>query len=191
MAPLEPWEKVIIDQEEFLPTTHGQIPCVDCHAGVQTAAEKESAHVEMVARPSENDAEICGACHGYVSDSFASSLHLNQEGYWTMIAVRGGPVDDPQMQEMFSNHCESCHTSCGDCHVSQPSSVGGGLIDNHLFNATPKLTRNCTACHGSRVGNEYTGKHEDINADVHFRIGRMSCIDSHTGDEMHGNTELC
>ena len=49
------------------------------------------------------------------------------------------------------------------------------------------MTRNCTACHGSRVGYEYLGKHEDIRADVHFRQGRMTCSDCHTADEMHGD----
>jgi thiosulfate/3-mercaptopyruvate sulfurtransferase len=88
---------------------------------------------------------------------------------------------------MFGNHCASCHTTCGDCHVSQPNSVGGGLIEGHVFNQTPSMTRNCTACHGSRVGNEYLGKHEDIKADVHFRQGRMNCMDCHTAAEMHGD----
>jgi thiosulfate/3-mercaptopyruvate sulfurtransferase len=49
------------------------------------------------------------------------------------------------------------------------------------------MTRNCTACHGSRVGNEYLGKHEDIKADVHSRQGRMNCMDCHTSTEMHGD----
>ena len=86
---------------------------------------------------------------------------------------------------MFGNHCSSCHTSCGDCHVSQPAPVGGGFIEGHMFNKTPALTRNCTACHGSRVGNEYLGKNEGTQADVHFRQGRMACVDCHTGDQMH------
>jgi thiosulfate/3-mercaptopyruvate sulfurtransferase len=66
--------------------------------------------------------------------------------------------------------------------------VGGGLIAGHVFNQKPSMTRNCTACHGSRVGNEYLGKHEDIKADVHFRQGRMNCVDCHSADEMHGST---
>jgi thiosulfate/3-mercaptopyruvate sulfurtransferase len=67
--------------------------------------------------------------------------------------------------------------------------VGGGLIEGHLFKKTPSMTRNCTACHGSRVGNEFLGKNEDILADVHFRQGRMKCTDCHTGVEMHGDVE--
>jgi thiosulfate/3-mercaptopyruvate sulfurtransferase len=92
---------------------------------------------------------------------------------------------------MFGNHCNTCHTSCGDCHVSQPTSVGGGFIDGHNYNATPSMTRNCTACHGSRVGNEYLGKHEDLKADVHFRQGRMTCVDCHSSHELHGRPPEC
>jgi thiosulfate/3-mercaptopyruvate sulfurtransferase len=92
---------------------------------------------------------------------------------------------------MFGNHCASCHTSCGDCHISQPGSVGGGFLDGHLFQRTPSMTRNCTACHGSRVGNEFLGKHEGLLADVHFREGRMNCVDCHTGGEMHGQPPSC
>ena len=102
-----------------------------------------------------------------------------------MLEERGAERDQPAMQEMFGNHCASCHTSCGDCHVSQPRSVGGGFIDGHLFNASPSMTRNCTACHGSRVGNEYLGKNEGIKADIHFRQGRMKCTDCHKGSELH------
>jgi hypothetical protein len=59
----------------------------------------------------------------------------------------------------------------------QPArSVGGGFIQRASFEKTPPMTRTCTACHGSRVGNEYLGKNEDIPGDVHFRQGRMNCV---------------
>jgi hypothetical protein len=59
------------------------------------------------------------------------------------------------------------------------------LLDSHTFVREPSMSRNCTACHGSRVKNEYYGLNEGISSDVHFRA-RMSCNDCHTGDEMHG-----
>lgn len=192
MAPLEPWEKVLVDADKYLPTVHGQLSCSECHGGEQSA-DKEVAHTEIVARPSE-DGETCERCHPDVAESFPNSLHVTLEGYKTAIEARGGDFEHPEVQEMFGNHCSSCHTTCGDCHVSQPASVGGGFIDGHVFNQTPSMTRNCMACHGSRVGNEYLGKHEGYQGDVHFREGRMVCTDCHSSHEMHGaeaNCEQC
>lgn len=224
MAPLEPWEKVLIDSKEYPETTHGKFDCESCHLG-EEAEDKEAAHNGLIAKPSENSEESCGACHQEYIVPFESSLHSTQQGYWTNIETRGGhddPAfqqmfenhyqeyivpfenslhstqqgywtnieargghDDPALQQMFGNHCSGCHATCGDCHVSQPSSVGGGFIDGHNFNATPSMTRNCTACHGSRVGNEYLGKNEGLMGDVHFRIARMTCTGCHTSKEMH------
>lgn len=185
MAPLEPWEKVLVDAEAFLQTEHGEIPCVDCHQGVQDT-DKEVAHTDLVARPSQGPDSVCQDCHENEVQFAANSLHVTQQGYWTVLASRGAPIEDPAVHEMFGNHCASCHTSCGDCHISQPASVGGGLLEGHVFTESPPMSRTCTACHGSRIGNEYTGKNEGFRPDVHFRQGRMTCIDCHSGDEMHG-----
>jgi len=187
VAPLEPWEKVLVDVETYAETVHGKLACTACHGGDATSPKKDTAHTALISRPSEDPETACGTCHGDITSTFPNSLHANQAGYWTAIDTRSVPEDHPAMEEMFGNHCASCHTTCGDCHVSQPTSVGGGLIDGHNFNATPSLTRNCTACHGSRIGNEYMGKHEDIRADVHFRQGRMSCTACHYAAEMHGD----
>ena len=192
MAPLEPWEKVLVNVETFSETLHGEIPCTACHMGQSDAADKEIAHEELIARPSENFDDVCYPCHEEVALEYNDSLHYTQAGYWDTIEARtGSTYHTGEMEEMFGNHCQGCHTTCGDCHVSQPASVGGGLIDGHVFNATPSLTRNCTACHGSRVGNEYLGKNEGVQADVHFRQGRMSCVDCHTGDHMHSSDDTC
>jgi thiosulfate/3-mercaptopyruvate sulfurtransferase len=188
---LEPWEKVILANEEYSETIHGNIPCTACHLGQQGETEKETAHVGLVSRPSENYEAVCGVCHSNVTATYADSLHLTQAGYWDVIEHRAGTDVHPELDEMFGNHCASCHTSCGDCHISQPASVGGGLIDGHMFNKTPSLTRNCTACHGSRVGNEYMGKNEGVQADVHFRMARMTCTDCHSGMEMHDSSGSC
>ena len=184
MAPLEPWEKVLVDLEAFGEDKHSSLSCTDCHGG-DDALDKEAAHTDMVSDPSAGGGQ-CVMCHSEVTDTFETSLHATQAGYWTAIDARSTPEDHPPLEEMFGNHCAGCHTTCGDCHVSQPNSVGGGLIEGHVFNQKPSMTRNCTACHGSRVGSEYLGKHEDIKADVHFRQGRMNCVDCHTGTELHG-----
>jgi thiosulfate/3-mercaptopyruvate sulfurtransferase len=99
--------------------------------------------------------------------------------------VRSAPEHYAVLEDMQENHCNSCHATCGDCHVSQPFSVGGGLLDGHDFVESPSMSRNCTACHGSRVKDEYYGTHEGLSSDVHFR-NRMDCMECHQADEMHG-----
>jgi hypothetical protein len=116
---------------------------------------------------------------------FGQQSHNTLQGYDDVLYERSLPAEHPAIEEAQQYHCNSCHASCGDCHISQPSNVGGGLIDSHVFNEEPSMSRNCTACHGSRVKDEYYGAHEGILSDVHFRA-RMACNDCHTGDEMHG-----
>ncbi len=185
---MEHWEKVLVNAESYPQTEHGEIPCTECHGGLQDK-DKEAAHTDLVARPSEEPESVCGECHEKQTELQPVSLHANQQGYWTVLESRGGSHDDPALQDMFGNHCASCHASCGDCHVSQPKSVGGGLLDGHNFTDNPPMSRTCTACHGSRIGNEFLGKHEGLKPDIHFRQERMTCIDCHTGDELHGELE--
>jgi len=190
VAPLEPWEKVLVDAETFPNSIHGMVECHECHGGTQSP-EKEIAHTDLIAYPSENPQATCETCHPNIVAHNEMSLHKSLAGYWTALDQRGIPENHPDVQEGFQNHCRECHATCGECHVSQPRLVGSGFIDGHMFNAKPSMTQNCTACHGSRVGNEYLGKHEDLKADIHFRQGRMTCVDCHTADEMHGTPENC
>ena len=188
MAPLEPWEKVLVDNETFSQTTHGKKSCTDCHSGVQSP-EKDAAHEGMIASPSAMPDKYCAECHQEQTSTYASALHSTQAGYWTAINARSAPENHPALEGMFTNHCATCHTTCGECHVTQPKNVGGGLFTGHVFEKTPPMTRSCTACHGSRVGNEYLGKNEGIAGDVHFREGRMNCVKCHEGADLHGTAD--
>ncbi|MBU2689571.1 MAG: cytochrome c3 family protein [Candidatus Eisenbacteria bacterium] len=55
------------------------------------------------------------------------------------------------------------------------------------------MINQCTACHGSRIGEEYRGKHRDqipgYKFDVHYgknaQLGGKHCVNCHTGNEMH------
>jgi thiosulfate/3-mercaptopyruvate sulfurtransferase len=187
---LEPWEKVLVNAEEFPDTVHGHISCSKCHNGIQSS-DKDEAHEGLVARPSQGDPNVCSECHADIAAVYPNSLHATQQGYWTVLDARSVPENHAALETMFGNHCATCHTSCGDCHVSQPMNVGGGLFDGHLFSRTPPMTRSCTACHGSRVGNEYLGKNEGFPGDVHFREGRMNCVDCHSSHELHGQPSNC
>ena len=59
-------------------------------------------------------------------------------------------------------------------------------MSGHEVLATPDMNAQCTACHGSRVNDEFKGVHSGLRADVHYVAG-MQCADCHSGMEMHGN----
>jgi len=184
---LEGWEKVLISDAEFAETIHGEMGCVTCHGGDGTADEKEVAHVDMRREPIS--AEACYQCHSDM-ESDANSLHSTLRGYKTILEQRTNPETMAViMEEAFGNHCESCHTSCGQCHVSRPTNLGGGLTAGHQFKKIRPMNLTCTGCHGSRIEMEYKGRNEGIPADVHWTKGGMPCFQCHTADEMHGKFE--
>ena len=113
MAPLEPWEKVLVDAETFPQTVHGHIACTDCHGGVQSA-EKDTAHTGLVARPSDGDPNVCTNCHADVSAVFANSLHATLQGYQTVLETRSSP----------ENHaCPANHVQQSLQHAATPPAV--------------------------------------------------------------------
>lgn len=186
MPPVEAWEKVLVNAD-FEESTHGSLGCRHCHAGAEGVNEKDAAHVGLVARPSAGAAEVCAACHAQIAEDFPKSLHATQNGYFTMYAARSGQSpDNAQYAAMFESRCAECHATCGQCHVSRPAAVDGGLTRGHEFRKTPLQTENCTACHGSRVGDEFRGRNAGIPEDVHYLNG-MNCMSCHTGMELHGD----
>lgn len=171
---------------DFSNSTHGRIACTDCHQGRNEVLEKEEAHEGLVIAPSAGEASACGECHASTVEKYMDSLHVTQEGYFTAFARRGGDPDGEAFHGMFEARCANCHASCGQCHVSRPDSVGGGLTHGHEFRRSPSQTNQCTACHGSRVGDEFRGKNTGIPPDVHY-LGGMNCMDCHDGVELHGD----
>jgi thiosulfate/3-mercaptopyruvate sulfurtransferase len=181
---LEAWEKVILNQEAFFETMHGRFGCITCHGGTEGASEKETAHEGMVREPAS--AEACGDCHADEVASDEGSLHSNLAGYTMAMAARSVPEKMAQIDVMMDNHCNKCHTTCGQCHVSRPTNLGGGLVAGHEFKQVPPMNLTCTGCHGSRIEAEYKGKNEGIKADVHWVKAGLACFACHSADEMHG-----
>jgi hypothetical protein len=181
---LEAWEKVILNQEAFFETMHGRYGCIACHGGTGDTDDKEAAHEGMVREPAS--AEACGDCHPDQVASDENSLHSSLAGYTTVLAARSAPENMAQLAVMKGNHCDKCHTTCGQCHVSRPTNLGGGLVAGHEFKKVPPMNLTCTGCHGSRIENEYKGKNEGVPADVHWIKGGLSCFACHSADEMHG-----
>jgi len=184
VAQVEPWEKVLVDQA-FFETAHGSMDCQDCHGGDPKAAGMVEAHEGMVSDPTFPDpSAACGDCHEEITENIGMSLHYTLGTYQPMILKRAS--QNPQMHEPIDqgmkNHCYQCHSSCGQCHISRPVSVEGGFISGHVFNQKPDMSEQCTACHGSRIGDEYLGK--TGKGDVHFTQNQMDCTACH-GSELH------
>ena len=193
MPPLEAWEKVYIGGAAgvafFENDEHGSIDCVECHDGDDEADDKDDAHEGLRAKPGEQPASVCAECHTQTA-TMQSSMHGGLWGEKNLLAKRHGvsSYDDLPMvvRQGYEGECGKCHTSCGDCHVARPTSVGGGFIASHRF-GSPDMGNQCTACHGSRVGAEYRGQNEGFGADVHYVPGGMRCTACHTATEMHGD----
>ncbi len=165
---------------------HGAQACSGCHGGNPKAEARADAHKGLTRDPSWGTTNVCASCHKAIAQTFATSLHATLAGEkQSMIWRSGATTLNADLTKTFGNHCASCHSSCGDCHMSVPHSAGGGFLAGHMVKRTPPLTRVCAACHGSRVSDEYTGGNKGVKADIHYSKG-IQCTQCHTGDEMHG-----
>ncbi len=180
MPSLETWQKALVDPEAFFETMHGRYGCISCHGGSPGTGGKEAAHEGMV--PAPDAAEACGDCHPEQVATQGDSLHATMAGFEAALAARSTPDKMSQLDIMVDNHCSDCHATCGDCHVSRPADVGGGLLDGHLFEAQAAVDETCAACHGSTVAGEF-------ETDVHQAQAGMSCTDCHPASEMHGTAD--
>lgn len=186
---MAPHEKILIYTDFLEDENHGSIDCQDCHGGNPKDPNWKTAHKGLIKNPSyTNYQNTCGQCHVAEAEHYTKSLHYTLKPYYTIISKRANPdkkIHNTVMKSM-DGHCNRCHSSCGQCHISRPSSVEGGLLDGHVFKKTPPMKLVCTACHGSRIGNEYFGKNEGYQPDVHNQK-YMACEKCHTGEEMHGD----
>jgi hypothetical protein len=183
---LEAWEKVYVEDAEFLSSIHNLQSCIGCHGGVDGELGKELAHEGVVRDPTSDPEKACASCHSTEVEMASTGLHGNLTGYYTALEMRGADFSNSHMQEAFNNHCGTCHASCGQCHVSRPTFTEGGLIAGHRIKEHASMTDTCMACHGARVANEYKGLNEGVPGSVHWLQGGMSCYDCHDISEFHG-----
>lgn len=189
MEPLAPHEKVYVDSEFAEDENHGQMGCEECHGGNPSDPDWKTAHKGVVKDPSYPDpTEACGQCHEEIAETAKTSLHMTLAPYRKMIDMRANPDESvhAKVGAAMEIHCKSCHSSCGQCHVSRPDSVDGGLLASHLFQKRPPMHTVCTACHGSRIEKEYFGKNAGIPPDIH-KEKYFRCDKCHTAAEMHGD----
>lgn len=186
MPPLEAWEKVFVE-DEFLLDVHNTQNCIGCHGGVEGEDDMEAAHEGVVRDPLEESERVCGICHVDATEHAATSLHQNLTGFQNALAARGADLSDPAMQEAFGNHCQYCHSTCGQCHISRPNFTDGGLISGHRVRAIASIRDTCLACHGTRVANEYQGRNEGVEGSAHWLDEGMSCFECHDVSHFHGD----
>jgi thiosulfate/3-mercaptopyruvate sulfurtransferase len=183
--------------QAFLQSVHGRITCQTCHGGAEPGSFETmvEAHTGLVRDPSA--VGKCEACHRDQTTAAENSLHGNLWGEIAAIETRSGvPLAGSPHEPGFEAKCATCHTTCGQCHVSRPNSVGGGfpgvtassggIYYSHRFQKTPSMDQQCTACHGSRIAHDYLGQAEGNVADVHYSKGRR-CEFCHSGTELHGD----
>jgi len=203
VVPLEPWEKVFIKlvgrQKSYadIDKAHALIGCVTCHGG-QEPADFATAHdtenFGFVRDPSIDAESNCSPCHKDIVATNANSMHSKLWGEQTTIAQRelGADKDHTnfnglpaELTEGFDRECMSCHTTCGQCHISRPNSAAGGFIESHRFKKTPDQTNNCLACHGSRIATDFEGHLVGNDPDIHS-TKYMTCLDCHK-ENMHAD----
>lgn len=163
--------------------------CVQCHGGDPENPDWRTAHEGVMHDPSwENLENSCGMCHQEISRHFPTSLHATLKPYERVVEMRATRDQEKyrQIDMARENHCGSCHSSCGQCHISRPGPAEGGLLASHYFKKKPPMKETCAACHGSRIDKEFFGKNEGMKPDVHQKK-YMKCGDCHSGAEMHGD----
>ncbi|CAG0964110.1 hypothetical protein GEOBC_00896 [Geobacteraceae bacterium] len=160
--------------------------CAFCHKGNEKVKDKDAAHKGLVKRPSD-DLTLCGRCHGEIAKKYGASLHYTTSGLKHGVSPRFSASEKKIFNEkVFPKACNSCHATCGDCHVKSPV-IGGvnmGLIKGHAF-VRKDEGKTCALCHGGRVYPEFTGEYGGT-PDVHYQKG-MICLDCHRQNELHGD----
>lgn len=191
MEQLAPHEKMFVDPAFAEDANHGSIGCHECHGGNPAEPDYLAAHNGVVRDPTFPDpGPVCGDCHPDIVEKSRASLHATLHPFTRMIDARSGS-DSPEQHVIVDKtrqaHCGACHSSCGQCHVSRPTYVGGGLLNMHFFERNPPWREVCTACHGSRIEKEYLGENKGVPPDVHWRKRFFRCIKCHSGEEMHAD----
>lgn len=181
-------ERVLLTMDYAEDDHFRTLACQDCHAGDPSGTTRAQAHAGLVADPTADGGGACRSCHAEIVARARQSGHFTLSGKRGAIARRAGVTGEmPQpLKTAFDRHCNTCHATCGDCHVAVPGDAGGGLLKGHAIVKTPPDHLTCVGCHGTRVRDEFQGRNAGRPADIHFEVGRMTCPDCHRGDQMHG-----
>ncbi len=190
--PLKKYQKLRVSAS-FLSTPMGQLGCVECHKGQDIPGMDAMQGIVHDPTDIKDPSQmVCTQCHDTIAQNYSKSLHFTLHGKVVRLEARTGQkgiTEDGCLRDVFHDvDCMSCHASCGDCHVSRPKPMKGGLLSAHDFLKTPPMDV-CQGCHMARTFGEYTGNFNQP-ADVHWAKGLMECTACHTGHDLHGDGQL-
>lgn len=174
--------------EVALDSNHS-FPCVQCHKGENTVADKNLAHQGLIAQPAHPStmAVTCGSCHAQEVQQAQQSNHFTLRNKINTIRAHLGAQDELETltaipvpekitttlelgDDMLRRRCLRCHVyTAGDPYPYVFR--GTGCAACHLSFTNTKLTshaftkpadRNCLSCHyGNYVGSDYYGTFEN------------------------------
>ncbi len=178
-------ERLLVSQD-FLNSTHGKIACQACHGG-RASDDLNSAHQGLVKDPSLERLDVCAACHKDIVAAYNNALHNTLQGQTNALRARSlDGIIPSAIGKSVDQTCSTCHTTCGQCHVSRPNAGQGGLLKGHQFVKKPPVQQTCTQCHStSTAAQDYYGGLSNPG-DVHWTRAKLECTDCHGKKELHG-----
>jgi hypothetical protein len=154
-----------------------KFPCVDCHAGNNQTADKETAHTDMLGGRNPSDHKVwdktCGLCHKYQLDRVKTTLMFTATGMiknsqlaWDdfkgkLYSAHGTEGFDskgekfylPPVEELDELSGELYRKFCSSCHVGY----------DKLFGYRSHHSSGCASCHFNHSDSgRYTGKDQTI-----------------------------
>ncbi|MFC2117240.1 hypothetical protein ACFLTI_03160 [Bacteroidota bacterium] len=196
----EPYDRVYMGGDgyaSYKKSGHYSLGCVYCHKGTDNTSDKDIAHSgDFIRHPSVFAEESCGTCHEEIVDNFKTALHqgTGQKRKVTIRSGLNGATDFDKLPahqiEGYTKNCATCHAGCGECHIVRPPIGGGGLAKDHDFIKTPDMISTCVTCHTSRGGHAFLGVASGTKPDVHLKNMSFTCLDCHSGNEMHGDGNI-
>ncbi|KJR96407.1 MAG: hypothetical protein VR65_28155 [Desulfobulbaceae bacterium BRH_c16a] len=174
--------------------TNHELSCITCHRGNNEAQDKETAHIQLIARPAHPDSmgDVCGPCHGATVAGVIDSQHFTLKNStntfrevfgaekpltnFLEVPVKENPENILELaDDLLRRRCFRCHPySPGDNYPAVGHGVGcsachlsffEGKLQSHTFQKPQD--QQCLSCHyGNYVGFDYYGRFEhDYNAE--------------------------
>jgi Ni/Fe-hydrogenase subunit HybB-like protein len=171
--------QLLIDPQDPA-TPHGTIECVTCHHGNGSGQDLETIHTEVIADPSEGDADMCLSCHNDLPEEIPQDRLRTPHNE----VAHGQAADVYQPPEHHADGaCTDCHTPTG--WLESVSSLASPL--SHELAGWD----NCVKCHAPDSTVEPAPpSHADLTNDqcvtchkapavVHDLGGRSQCTVCH------------